>query len=93
MSDRASRHPVARAPDLTVAIATTASPERSGWIFGAVAVWLLCYALTVLIYLPWLSAPYYADDLLFYFAPPPAHFYEFFRMPGASAQFTGPPNP
>lgn len=82
--------PVVPVSGSTTAAEMAARPAHTSRIAAVAAAWLLCCALTVLIYLPWLSAPYYTDDFLFYFAPPPPHLYDFFRMPGASAQLYRP---
>lgn len=44
--------------------------------------WLLFFAATLALYWPFLNAPYFSDDFLFVFTAPPAHFYNFFFIPG-----------
>ncbi len=56
----------------------------------AIFVWLLCYLLTALLYLPFLSAPYFSDDFLFYFNSPPAHLYQYLWTPGAASHLYRP---
>ena len=90
MSGMARERPVVPVSGSTTAAEMAARPTHKSRIFAVAAAWLLCCALTLLIYLPWLAAPYYSDDFLFYFAPPPPHLYDFFRMPGASAQLYRP---
>ena len=90
MSGMARERPVVPVSSSIASAEVAARPAYKSGIAAVAAGWLLCCALTVLIYLPWLSAPYYSDDFLFYFAPPPPHLYDFFRMPGASAQLYRP---
>ena len=90
MSGMAGERPLVPVSGSTTASVMAARSSHKGRISGIAAAWLISYALTLLIYLPWLSAPYYSDDFLFYFAPPPPHLYDFFRMPGASAQLYRP---
>jgi hypothetical protein len=86
----ARERPVVPVSGSTASAEMAPRPEHKSRVAGLAAGWLICCALTVLLYLPWLSAPYYSDDFLFYFAPPPPHLYDFFRMPGASAQLYRP---
>ena len=45
-----------------------------------VCAWFSLFGLTVLLYTPFLRAPYFADDLLFYHPSPPPHLFDFFWM-------------
>jgi hypothetical protein len=50
------------------------------------AVWLLSFGLTLALYAPFLSVPYFGDDLLFYFSSPPPHLFEYFWLQGYASQ-------
>jgi hypothetical protein len=54
------------------------------------AAWMLFYAAAVVMYLPYLGAPYFSDDLLFYFISPPAHLIQYFWTPGADPHLYRP---
>jgi hypothetical protein len=45
-----------------------------------VCAWFLLFGLTLLLYSPFLEAPYFTDDLLFYHPIPPPHLFDFFWM-------------
>jgi hypothetical protein len=50
------------------------------------AAWLSLFGLTLALYTPFLSAPYFADDLLFYFNSPPPHLVDYFWVRGYASQ-------
>jgi hypothetical protein len=53
-------------------------------------VWFLLFGCTLALYTPFLGAPYFMDDLLFYFVPPPPHLYDYFSLPGSSSHLYRP---
>jgi hypothetical protein len=48
------------------------------------AAWLALFALTVALYTPYLNAPYFSDDLAFYYYAPPPHLVDYFWMHGSA---------
>lgn len=52
--------------------------------------WFAFFCLTALLYTPYLGAPYFSDDFLFFFTPHPAHLYQYFWMPGAASHLYRP---
>ncbi len=53
-------------------------------------IWVASYVLTVLLYTPYLGAPYFSDDFALYFTSPPPHLYEYLWMPGAFSHLYRP---
>jgi hypothetical protein len=49
------------------------------------AAWVALFALTVALYTPYLDAPYFSDDLAFYYYAPPPHLFDYFWMHGSAA--------